>query len=182
MGVFLWSCLFLFFVTSDLVIISTEKIRDEYFRHVTKIRQKWESTPLHQACPKLHKRQNGPHLAYNAVRSGCEPHLCVIIMLCSHLLCVVIIMFPYVLICFASAIDTIWRQCWLCAEMFVFLYFGTVYLCWGFRSHQPDFMMLKNSFVFMCIGTYLFYSVLGCGLVWAVSFGLGASSFSFVGR
>ena len=149
MGVFLWSCLFLFFVTSDLVIISTEKIKDEYFWHVTKIHQKWESTPLHQACPKLRKRQNGPHLAYNAVRSGCEPHLCVIIMLCSHLLCV-IIMFSYVLICFASAIDTIWWQCWLCAEMFVFLYFGTVYLCWG-SDHTSLILWCWRTHLFSCV-------------------------------
>ena len=47
----------------------------------------------------------------------------------------------------------------------MFLYFGTVYLCWGSDHTQPDFMMLKNSFVFMCIiGTYLFYIILFWGV------------------
>ena len=112
------------------------------------------------------------------------------LLLCSHLLCV-IIMFSYVLICFVLLLScSLMFSSALCYYYYVLLHSHLLCKCnrrnlmtvltlcidvcvpvlWdcvfmlGFRSHQPDFMMLKNSFVFMCIGTYLFYIILFWGV------------------
>lgn len=119
---------------------------------------------MHQICPKLCKRQNGLRLAYNAVRSGREPQLCVIIVIFSSALCYY---YYYVLLrshllckCNRHNLMTIVT---LCIDVRVPVLWDCVFML-GFRLHQPDFMMLKNSFVFMCIGTPLFYIILFWGV------------------